>query len=171
VGGLGFLSSTVVALAPLLAAHGTLLAGTIAGRIFYEGTTLPEFTIELAVVVGFLLLVVLGPLLLFAPHLAEARRFGLREYGTLAQRYVREFDDKWLRGGAAPGEPLVGSADIQSLADLGNSFEIVRGMRVVPFTRDTVLQLVAITVLPIAPLVLTMVPLEELLKRLLQIVF
>jgi hypothetical protein len=44
-------------------------------------------------------------------------------------------------------------------------------MRVVPFTRDTVLQLVAITVLPIAPLVLTMVPLEELLKRLLQIVF
>ena len=35
---------------------------------------------------------------------------GLREYGTLAQRYVREFDTKWLRGAVAPREPLVGSA-------------------------------------------------------------
>jgi hypothetical protein len=82
---------------------------------------------------------------------------------------VREFDAKWLRGGAPPGEPLVGSGDIQSLADLSHSFEVIRGMRVVPFTRDTLLQLAVITLLPVAPLVLTMVPLEELLKRLLQI--
>jgi hypothetical protein len=170
VGGLGFLGNTVVAFAPLLAAHGVLLAGVIAGRIFYEGARLPDFAMELGAVVAFLLLVVLGPLLLFIPSLAEARRIGLREYGTLAQRYVRAFDDKWLRGGAGPDEPLVGSADIQSLADLGAGYDTVRGMRVVPFTRDTVLQLVVITLAPVAPLVLTMVPLEELLLRLLQIV-
>lgn len=171
VGGLGFLSGTVVAFAPLLAAHGTLVAAAIASRIFFDGATLLAFKGELVVVVAFLLLVVLGPLLLFLPHLAQARRFGLREYGTLAQRYVREFDDKWLRGGAPAGEPLVGSADIQSLADLGNSFELVRSMRVVPFTRDAVLQLAVITLLPVAPLLLTMVSLEELLKRLLQVLF
>jgi hypothetical protein len=171
VGGLGFLSGTVVAFAPLLAAHGTLVAATIASRIFFQGATLPEFKVELVVIVVFLLLVVLGPLLLFMPHLAQARRVGLREYGTLAQRYVREFDDKWLRGGAPAGEPLMGNADIQSLADLGNSFEIVQRMRVVPFTRDLVLQLAVITLAPVAPLLLTMVSLEELLKRLLQIVF
>ena len=89
--------------------------------------------------VVFLLIIVLGPLLLFLPHLAAARRIGLREYGTLAQRYVRGFDDKWLRGRAPAGEPLIGSADIQSLADLGNSYQIVREMRTVPFTKDTVL--------------------------------
>jgi len=66
----------------------------------------------------FLLCVVLGPLLVFAPQLAQAKRTGLREYGTLAERYVREFDAKWLRGGAPADEPLVGSGDIQSLADL-----------------------------------------------------
>ena len=169
VGGLGFLSGTVVAFAPLLLAHGVLLAGAIAGRIFFRGATLPEFKIEIGVVVVFLLLLLLGPLLLFMPHLAQARRIGLREYGTLAQRYVREFDDKWLRGGAPAGEPLVGSADVQSLADLGNSYEIVRGMRTVPFTRDTVIQLAVITLVPVAPLLLTMISLEELLKRLLQI--
>lgn len=169
-GGLGFLSNTVIALEPLLTAHGALLAGWIANQIFFRGATLPEFKLELVAIVGFLLLLVLAPLMLFLPSLSEVRRTGLREYGTLAQRYVREFDDKWMRGGGAVGEPLVGSADIQSLADLGNSFEIVRGMSLVPFTRKTVVQLGIVTLLPVAPLLLTMVSLEELLKRLLQVV-
>ncbi len=114
---------------------------------------------------------VLGPLLVFSPQLAAAKRAGLREYGTLAQRYVREFDQKWLRGGAPADEPLIGSADIQSLADLGNSFEVVKGMRLVPFTLRTVLQLAVVTLLPVAPLLLTMFSLEELLERLLKVVF
>jgi len=169
-GGLSFLTNTVIAFAPLLMAHGTLLAGSIANRIFYKGVALLDFKIELAIVPAVLLLIVLGPLMLFMPHLARARRAGLRAYGTLAERYVREFDDKWLRGGAPAGEALLGSADIQSLADLGNSFEIIRGMRLIPFDKNTVIQLAIVTLLPVAPLVLTMVSLEELLKRLLQVV-
>jgi len=46
---------------------------------------------------------------------------------------------------------------------------IVREMRTIPFTRDTVVQLAVITLLPVTPLLLTMVSLEELLKKLLQI--
>jgi hypothetical protein len=169
-GGLGFLSGIVNAFAPFLAAHGALLAGLIAQQIFFHGAKLPDFKLEMIGAVAMLLLLVLGPLLLFVPHLAATRRVGMREYGVLAQRYVREFDAKWLRGGAAPDEPLVGSADIQSLADLGNSFEIVEGMRTVPFTRNAVLRLAVITLLPVAPLVLTMVPLEVILDRLLKAV-
>jgi hypothetical protein len=170
VGGLGFLSETVVAFAPLLMAHG-VLPGMIANRIFFRGATLLDFKVELVVVPVFLLLAVLGPLMLFASHLAATRRVGIREYGTLAHRYVREFDDKWLRGAAPEAEPLLGSADIQSLADLGNSFETVRSMRPVPITKEALVQLVVITLVPVAPLVLTMIPLDELLKRLLQVVF
>jgi hypothetical protein len=166
VGGLGFLANTVYAFMPLAVAHGAVLAGLIANRIFYTGATLPQFKIEIAVIVVFLLLLVLGPLLAFAPQLAEAKRTGNREYGTLAERYVREFDTKWLRGGAAPAdEPLVGSGDIQSLADLANSFEVVRTMQLAPITRDALLRLVVATLIPIAPLALTMMPLEELLKN------
>jgi hypothetical protein len=76
-----------------------------------------------------------------------------------------------LRGGAPAGEPLVGSADVQSLADLGNSYEIVRSMRVVPVTRDAILQLTVATLTPIAPLLLTIMPLEELLKKLFGMLF
>jgi len=86
-------------------------------------------------------------------------------------RYAREFDHKWLRGGAPPDEPLIGSADIQSLADLGNSFEVVRGLRWVPFSMQTVLQLAVATLLPALPLMLTLISLEELVERLLKIIF
>jgi len=73
---------------------------------------------------------------------------------------------KWLRGSAPADEPLVGSGDIQSLADLGNSFEVVRTMRIAPITKEAILQLAAATLVPIVPLLLTMMSLEELLKTL-----
>jgi hypothetical protein len=170
-GGLGFLSLVGSAFAPLLVAQGALLAGTISSRIFYAGATLPQFKLELIGLVAVMVFAILGPLLVFGPQLGAAKRAGLREYGTLAQRYVRAFDQKWLRGGAPADEPLVGSADIQSLADLGNSFEVVKGMRFVPFTLQTVLQLAVATLLPVLPLALTMISLEELLGRLLKMVF
>src|SRR5438552_7513641 len=171
VGGLTFLSNTVYAFTLLAVAHGALLAGQLANRIFFVGAELTQFKAEIAIVVVFLLCVILGPLLVFAPQLAAAKRRGLREYGTLAERYVREFDAKWLRGGAPPDEPFVGSADIQSLADLGNSYEVVRTMRAAPITRDAIVRLAAATLVPIVPLLLTMMPLEELLKKLFGILF
>jgi len=170
-GGIGFLSNTVYAFVPLLIAHGALFAGNLANRIFYLNATLADFKFEILILVVYLLCVVLGPLLMFAPQLAETKRRGRREYGTLAQRYVRDFDVKWLRGGARADEPLVGSADIQSLADLGNCYEVVRTMRVVPFAKDAILQLAAATVAPLVPLLLTMMPLEELMKRLFGVLF
>ena len=44
-------------------------------------------------------------------------------------------------------------------------------MRWVPFTVQTVLQLAVTTLLPVVPLTLTMISLEELLERLLKLVF
>jgi len=171
VGGLGFLANTAYAFMPLAVAHGAMLAGPLANRIFYLGATLPEFKVEIAVLVLFLLGIVLGPLLVFSPQLAQAKRTGNREYGTLAERYVREFDTKWLRGGAPAEEALVGSGDIQSLADLANSFEVVQTMGVTPVTKEAILRLVAAILAPLVPLVLTMMSLEELLKGLIGIVF
>ena len=101
----------------------------------------------------------------------QAKRTGLREYGMLASQYVREFDLKWVRGGASGDEPLIGSGDIQSLADLGNSFQVIRDIQPFPFGKDAVIQLVVITLIPVLPLVLTMIPLEELIMKLLGAVF
>ena len=83
----------------------------------------------------------------------------------MASRYVADFRRKWIEGHSAKDEALVGSADIQSLADLSNSFEVVREMRLVPFGRATVLRLAVLTALPLVPLTLTMIPLEQLIDR------
>jgi hypothetical protein len=171
LGGLGFLAGTAFAFVPLLMAHGALLAGPIAERIFHVGAKLTDFKLGIAALVIFLLVVVVGPLLFFSPRLSQAKRKGSREYGTLAERYVREFDAKWLRGGAAADERLIGSADLQSLADLSNSFEVVRSMRIVPLTWNAIVQLIGATLVPLAPLLLTMVPIEELLDRAVGILF
>ena len=89
----------------------------------------------------------------------------------LAQRYVTQFDGKWIRDGRGATEPLMGSADIQSLADLANSFEVIKTMRYAPFSKETVFQLGVVTLVPLTPLLLTMISLEELVKRLLTAVF
>ena len=170
-GGLGFLATLSYAFGPLLVAQGALLAGLAADRILFAGAKLPEFRPEIVALVSLMVFAVLAPTLVFSPQLANARRTGLREYGELAQRYVREFDHKWLRGGAPKDEAFVGSADVQSLADLGNSYEMVTQMRSVPFTFRTALQLALFTMLPLLPLTLTMFSVDELVQRLLKIVF
>jgi len=170
VGGLGFLGQVVQAFAPLLMAHGALLAGHLANRILFLGEKLIHFKGELATMVGFLLAIVLSPLLFFTPQLLEIKRRGSAEYGRLAMQYVREFEQKWL-GTELPSEPLLGSADIQSLADLNGAYEVVESMGVVPFNRSAITLLTGATLLPIVPLGLTMMPLEELLKKLMGILF
>jgi hypothetical protein len=168
-GGLGFLAGSAAAFIPFLLSLGSLISAIIGERILFEGATLLSFKAEIAIFVVFLLLLVLGPLSVFAPLLAKTKRQGLLVYGALASRYVVEFDKKWLQGGAGHDEALIGSGDIQSLADLNNSFEVIRTMQIFPFGRQTVLQAAAVALLPLAPLLLTMISLEELLKRLLGI--
>lgn len=169
--GLGFLGGSAFALSPLLTAHGAALAGFLANRIFYEGAVLTDFKLEIVLLVVLLMLIVLGPLCVFAPKILAARRQGLREYGQLCAEYMREFDRRWLRSADRDGQPLLGAADIQSLADIGGAFDVIREMKAFPFGRDTFVRLLAATLIPFVPLLLTLMPLEELLDRLIGAVF
>ena len=169
--GLGFLSSISYAFMPLLMAQGTLLAGVMANRILYAGAHLSQFKLDIFGVVLVSVIFVLGPLLVFSPQLERVKRKGKREYGVFAQHYVRGFDRKWLRGDTPTDRSLLGSTDIQSLADIGASYALVNEMRWVPFNMKNVVQLTAATVAPTLPLTLTMIPLDELLMRLVKIIF
>jgi hypothetical protein len=84
---------------------------------------------------------------------------------------VQDFEGKWIRGSAPKGEELLGSGDIQSLADLENSYAIVQEMRAVPFGIRDVTPLVVASAVPLLPLMLTVFSIEELVTQLIKILF
>ena len=170
-GGLAFLGKSAYAFGPILFAQGAMLAGIVASRVLYRGETLLSFKLQIGAFIGFFVLAILGPLMMFSPALASAKRKGLAEYGLLAQRYVEGFEWKWIAHEPGPREEVLGSADIQSLADLGNSYSMVREMRAVPFGLDDITRLAAATAAPVVPLLLTIFSPEELLMRLIKVVF
>jgi hypothetical protein len=164
-GGLGFLGEGVYGFMPLLFAQGAVVSGLIASRILTGARSAIEFRDEIALLVVLLVAQVLVPMLFFVPGLITSRRDGLRRYGALAAAYVREFENKWLRPRLPADEALVGNADVQSLADMAGSSDVVREMRPVPFDLRVLVQLVAVAAAPFLPLVLTVIPLAELLRR------
>ena len=168
--GLGFLGVSLSAFVPIAAAHGLLFAGMIADRILFRGAKLTDFEVEIFGGAVFLLLMFAGPLMVWFPKLAHVKRVGLRTYGALGQRYVYEFRQKWLSG-ASPDEPLVGSGDIQSLADLGNSYAAAEQMRLAPIQPASVIAFLVAFLAPMAPLLLTMMSAEKLIGRLVGILF
>jgi hypothetical protein len=170
-GGIGFLGKSSYAFGPILFAQGALLSGLIANRILYEGRSLLSFKMEAAGLIGALVLFILGPLVMFTPQLDRASRKGSAEYGLLANRYVFGFEEKWIRGGAPEAGELLGTGDLQSLADLGNSYAVVRDMRIVPFGIYDITRLAAATAAPLLPLTLTIFSFEELLTRLFKVLF
>lgn len=164
-GGLGFLGEGIYGFMPLLFAQGAVVSGLIANRVLTGARTAVEFGGEIALLVVILVAQVLVPSLYFVPDLVAARRDGLRRYGALAALHAREFERKWMDETKPSDDALVGSPDISSLADLGASSDVVHEMRPVPFDLRVLVQLLAISVAPFAPLVLTVIPLSDLLQR------
>jgi hypothetical protein len=171
VGGLGFLVIAVNALIVLAVAHGALLTGTIANQIFFLGSKLPEFKAEIVIMVSFVQCLVIGPLLMFSSQLFAAKWNGVLEYGAMYARDVRELDARWLRSGVSVDDPMAGINEIQTLADLDGGYQVVQSMRTAPFTWQSMLFLALATLSPVAPLLLTMMPLEELLSKLFSVLF
>ena len=170
-GGLGFLGGLSYTFGPVLFAQGAMLAGLIASNVLYHGGKLLSFKLNAAGFVAFFVFAIFGPLLMFTPQLGRARRKGLADYGLLAQRYVEGFRDKWVLGRGINADELLGTGDIQSLADLGNSYAVVQEMRLVPFTFKDVSRLAAATAAPMVPLLLLIWSPEEVITQVLKVVF
>jgi hypothetical protein len=169
--GLSFLGKSSYAFGPVLFAQGAMLAGLVASRVLYRGESLLSFKLQIGGFIAFFVMAILAPLLMFTPQMARAKRNGLANYGQLSQTYVERFERKWIAGDPAPAEDLLGAADIQSLADLGNSYSLVREMRSVPFGLDDITRLAAATAAPLLPLLLTVFSPEELILRVIKVLF
>ena len=169
--GLAFLGKSAYAFSPILFAQGALLAGLIASRVLHGGEKILSFKMEAIGFIAFFLVFVLAPLTMFTPQLAGAKRKGLGEYGLFASSYVEAFEKKWVVREASADDELLGTGDIQSLADLGNSFGLVRDMRAVPFDMQDIVRLAAVTAAPLLPLGLLIFSLEQMVTQILKVLF
>jgi hypothetical protein len=165
--GLGFLSEGQRRLAPIVFAGGVVIAGQVANSITYQAATLSGLKFVMIAYGVMAILSLVAPLLLMSPKLIKVKRQGILDYGALANAYTQSFDDKWVHG-KRPGEPLLGSSDIQSLADLSNSFAIVRDMRPVPVNKNTLIALALAAGLPLVPVIFLVTPADELVGAVLK---
>jgi hypothetical protein len=169
-GGLGFLSASLIAFVPVFVSQTMVLAAAIYDRILYEGQKLQSFTMEIAGVLLLFALVAVVPLTFFVVHLDRMGRKAKIEFGAFASRYVNDFRHKWIQAVAYPQEHLLGSADIQSLADVAGSYDVVSGIGLLPITKHAFIRMMIVIALPLLPLVLTVLPLHEIIRRLFKVV-
>jgi hypothetical protein len=165
-GGLGFLADAHVSLAIFPLAFGCIVAGHAAFQIVFEGVPIDAFYGLFLFYLGIMVLICVAPMLVFVPQLAQTRRLGLRRYSLLADEHNRAFEEKWVSGQRPPDQALLGSSDVQSLADLGQSFTVIREMRPFPFSLQQVLRMAIIIALPGLPLVFLVMPFWKLLQLL-----
>lgn len=170
-GGLGFLGTAHTSLGIFAIALSSVGSAEVAFLLVFEGADVDAFKVPFVVLLAVVQLMFLGPLLIFLPVLARTRLAWMSAYSLLVLQYNRAFHAKWVARTAPTDEPLLGSADIQSLADLGAGFEYVRGMKVVPFSLRVVIQMAVMTSLPCLPLLLLVMPIGKIVDLLAGAVF
>lgn len=170
-GGIGFLVESVYALVPLLLAHSVLLSGMILNRIWNSGATLLQFQSEIIAIMIFIMALPLVPMIFFILPLLRAKRAGTLAYDVVANRYVSSFYKKWIDSESKNNEVLLGTTDIQSLADLSNSYNVSSQMRILPFGRSCIIAIVILTFFPLLPLLFTTMPIEKILNHVVGIIF
>lgn len=165
-GGLGFLGTAHTSFGILAFGLTSILSAEVAFLLVFENAQIESFKVEYFAVLITVLLIFLGPLLVFVPIMARTRLAWLREYSLLTAKYNRAFHEKWIEGKAPANESLLGSADIQSLADLGNSFEYIRRMKTMPFSIRVIIQLAVIASIPCLPLLIIVFPISKIINLL-----
>lgn len=164
-GGIGFLTLYPALFSILVFALSSLTASGGLQVVLYAKWSLRSIAAPFAVWVVLVIIVFVGPLMVFAPALLRLKRRAMLEYGVLACEYNRAFERKWVGHGAAAVNAL-GTPDIQSLSDLINSYQSIRAMRLIPVGKEGLMPLLVAIGLPWVPVLATQVPLVDMLKTL-----
>lgn len=164
-GGLGFLSLAQIPFGLVGFAGGFVISSYLINSMVYRGLPLTSATGIMVIYVILAVLVLIAPILVFTSKLVMLRAHGLLEYSDIGGKYARLFDDKWVKGLQREEETILGSADIQSLADLANSFEIVQNMRIVPADQKSITIMAGLAALPMLPVFFVALPFYEIIAR------
>ena len=166
-GGLGFLGWGLASFSTVLMAISAMFSSAVFYQILHKDESIETLKYHILVYVVIALIVLHAPLLVFFSRLSRCRFRGLLEFSSLVLRYDRAFEAKWIeKRFGEPAEPLLGSPDVQSLADIATSYEHVNDMVLIPFDMKGSLVLVAAAIFPMVPLIGTALPMDEIISKL-----
>lgn len=162
--GLGYLEVVHTYFTPLILAISVVQAASLAEEISIGAASIEAIYPALAFILAIDAMLFLGPLFILAPRLFVCRVKGLSDYMEFASQYVNGFDKKWLSPGA-PSKNLLGTADLQSLADLNTSIDTMRNMRWLAASMRLFKDFAVAALLPFIPLLLLKYPVGELTEK------
>lgn len=164
-GGLSFVQVGMRRFSVLVFAISSILCASIGEEILFNGASLRSYELELVLFFLICLVVILAPLMVFTPILIRSKLHYWGRYGPLASSYVRAFDEKWASPAGYARQDLLGSPDIQSLADLRHSYAGISQMRTLLPTRTTIGIFAIAYILPALPLLTTVISLRRVLTE------
>jgi hypothetical protein len=163
-GGMGFLSEPAVGFGLVVLGESIVQAALWENHVLYGHVDVTSLKSLLALFLFLNMLLTFGPLAPFALPLARARFAAIRQYDHLALDYTRLFHARWIERGEREG--LLGAPDIQSLADMGNSYDVIKKMRILPFGPRELAIVGGAVLAPMVPLAMLQIPLLELVQKL-----
>ncbi|HEY6639417.1 MAG TPA: hypothetical protein VIY67_01660 [Nitrospiraceae bacterium] len=167
-GGLGFLEDIPLIFSPVIFASSAVLASRWGHDVFYHDVDVYSFAIPLGVYVAAMLILFLGPLVVFAPILRRLKRQGLLEYGTLVGQHGRLVRRRWISNEQIPDAPLLQAAELGPVIDTVSMYEVVEQIQPAPIGKQALLAVLLPALIPMLPVVAIQIPLKEILIGLLK---
>jgi len=169
-GGIGFLGEPPAPFSMVTMSFGIVISAAIAGKVIFFDNKLESFYVIMGVFVLLCIVINIAPLLIYFKPLRITRIKGIFEYSALVQKHHLEFKDKWFLSNKT-SELLIGNPDISSMCDFTPVYESIEQMTPFPFDLKTMLATVAASLVPLLPLAVLVMPIADLLKLLLGLVF
>lgn len=156
-GGLGFVDIGQASFVALVVGFSIIYSSAIAKEVVYDGADLSGFIPEIAILTGLFLIIFLTPLLVFSPQLVRLRVSEVRRYSALSGEVARRFSRRWIEPDNSDDDidRLLGSSEVDTLANLTVTFGTIKRIRVIPVDLVTALTIAGATLGPMLPLVLT----------------
>jgi hypothetical protein len=166
-GGLGFLARTPFAFSLVVLAMSAVIASHWAHQVLYHGAHVTSFQLPMGLFLAVMLVIFLGPFLLFSPQLGKLKRRSLLEYGALVGEHDRLVYKRWILGEPVQDNGLLDAPELGPVADTVSMYEAVQSIRPMPLDKQSLVAIVAPAVLPMIPVMAIEVPLKDTLLKLL----
>jgi hypothetical protein len=163
-GGLGFLGYSPIAFVPVVIAASAAMGSILRYQALHSVFSRQSLNMVLALWVLVILLIFVGPLAIFASKLAHIYRVGYLQYGSLAHLHAEQFHEKWVHGRQGHLQELLAAPEMETLIHLAESVDRLRRTKLLPIDRLTIIQVAAAGAVPMLPVIMTQIPVADLLK-------